>query len=1115
VMRRAAGELYERSLDVAWAEVLPRGRMVVLPTYPFQRERYWVEATPARRSQPDPIEDWFYAPVWRPAPPLASAPRGRWVVVGDGEAEARALEEDGCSCTLLGWDAPADLGSGPLRGVALVCGHGDADWSPVAAASRWLAALLAAGYPARLWITTRGAVSVAESDPVCVPEQALLWGFGRTAAFEHAQGWGGLIDAGADVRTWVEALGAVGEDQALRPSGRFVQRLTRCELPAGSMPRGGGTALVTGGLGGLGLRVARWLARSGVRSLVLVSRRGRETPGADAAVAELEALGARVTLARADVTDEAAMSAVLAGIEDLTAVFHAAGSGDAASSHELGPAMFERMAAKVRGTRVLEALTRGRPLRAFVCFGSIAAVWGAPGQAHYAAANAFQDAWVHQQRARGVPAFAVDWGPWDGGGLAIPQLVQTLERAGVRTLPPDPAIRALERVLGGDRAQVVVANVDWARFLPAVEIHAPRPLLSELRVAGEVRRETAILGVLRGLGPAERLPVLQPVIRSAVAERLGIDRARVLPATNLFDLGVDSLGALEITRRLQSELGLELAPTLLFEHPTVDGLAAALSRDAVLGGAQPTSPVEATMPVAAAPERAFAVDGEALLAPVRSSAWVVVPRPRPQARMRLVCFSYAGGSASVYADWPDELTEGIELCAVQLPGRGGRFGEAPLGSLEELVAAVTPALLPYLDRPFCLFGHCLGAIAMYEVARALREQHGLEPLRLFPSGAAAPRIYALPNVVADKSRFVDLLRFIQFADEQVLASEALVGKMIPVVASDFALAMQYRHRPAPPSAVPITAFAARDDFFAPPAAVERWAEETTGSFRVVACSGEHYFLVPERSAILRVVASEMAYDLASHIQRTTPGDDAHWLRIPAPRPDARLTVVCFPGFGADAATFDRWPELLPESIEVAAIELPGKGARSDELPLAQLEDLVGGAVRALATRSPRPLVFFGHDYGAVLAFEAARARRRRGEALPERLIASAAAGPQLFGIAPIHQFAPDTARAALGLLGFPDDGAVQRQLRSDFGAAWRYVYRPEPPLDLPIDTLLGTEDSFTPRGSISGWSAQTTVGATHRDHAGSHFTPWTDPEPICQAIRAILTAARSALAGLA
>ncbi|CAM5607741.1 Polyketide synthase OS=Streptomyces antimycoticus OX=68175 GN=SANT12839_037230 PE=4 SV=1 [Streptomyces antimycoticus] len=336
-----------------------------------------------------------------------------------------------------------------------------------------------AGVDAPLWCATRGAVAVGQTDTVDSPEQALVWGLGRTAALEYPERWGGLVDlpGSPDERALSRLAGVLagtdGEDQlAVRAAGVFARRLAHAPLagaPAVRTWKPAGTTLVTGGTGALGAHVARWLAGNGAEHLVLTSRRGLEAPGAAELRDELTELGTKVTVAACDVADRKAVETLLAAIpadQPLTAVMHAAGVLDDGVLDALTPERFATvLGPKADAARHLHELTRELELSAFVLFSGIAGTLGDAGQGNYAAANAYLDAMAEQRRAQGLPATSVAWGRWGETGLAADGAIgERLDRGGVPAMAPHAAITALQRALDHADTVVAVADIQWDPF---------------------------------------------------------------------------------------------------------------------------------------------------------------------------------------------------------------------------------------------------------------------------------------------------------------------------------------------------------------------------------------------------------------------------------------------------------------------------------------------------------------------------------------------------------------------------------------------------------------------------------------------------------------------------
>ena len=350
-----------------------------------------------------------------------------------------------------------------------------------------------AGVEAPLWVVTCGAVAAGPGEVPACPGQAQVWGLGRVAGLEHPGRWGGLVElppvlgerAGGRL---CGVLAGCGEDQvAVREGGVLARRLVRA-APGAEHGRGwapAGTVLVTGGTGALGPHLARWLAGRGAPRVVLVSRSGPAGAGAAAVAAEAAAAGSRVDVVACDITDRAAVGSLLGWVAvagpPLRVVVHAAVGVALEPVAGIGPgSLAAGLAAKVAGAVVLDELTAGLELDAFVLFSSIAGVWGSRDHGVYAAGNAFLDALAQDRRGRGLAGTSVAWGIWDAGWAAGDAGLAGLRRQGLRFLDPGRALAVLGQVLAGGEAFVAVADVDWARFAAVYRAARPWRLLDEL-----------------------------------------------------------------------------------------------------------------------------------------------------------------------------------------------------------------------------------------------------------------------------------------------------------------------------------------------------------------------------------------------------------------------------------------------------------------------------------------------------------------------------------------------------------------------------------------------------------------------------------------------------------
>jgi epothilone polyketide synthase D len=353
--------------------------------------------------------------------------------------------------------------------------------------------------------------------------------------------------------------------------------------------RADGSYFVTGGLGGLGLRVARWLAEQGAGHLVLVGRSGAASPAQQAAVAALEESGARVTVAKADVADRAQLEQVLCEVAasgiPLRGVVHAAGLLDDGMLLQQSPARFRAvMAPKVQGALHLDALTRETPLDFFVLYASGAGLFGSPGQGNYAAANTFLDALAHHRRAEGLPALSIDWGLFAEVGLAAAQenRGERLVSRGMRSLTVDEGLSALGRLLDSDRGQVGVVPLNLRQWVGFNQAAASSRRLSRLVAAqragaGRPAGDRDLLERLAAVEPDGRAALLEEVLRIQVSQVLRLPEDKLDVDVPLSSLGMDSLMSLELRNRIEAVLGIAAPATLLWTYPTVAGLCAHLA----------------------------------------------------------------------------------------------------------------------------------------------------------------------------------------------------------------------------------------------------------------------------------------------------------------------------------------------------------------------------------------------------------------------------------------------------------------------------------------------------------------------------------------------------------
>jgi len=244
---------------------------------------------------------------------------------------------------------------------------------------------------------------------------------------------------------------------------------------------------------------------------------------------------------------------------------------------------------------------------------------------------------------------------------------------------------------------------------------------------------------------------------------------------------------------------------------------------------------------------------------VRTSPWFPSLKPGGAARLRLFCFPYAGGAAHIYRDWPAKLPAEIEVCPAQLPGRGSRRNEPCYTNLLRLAEGAATAILPYLDRPFAFFGHSMGALVSFELARELRRRGAPQPVHLLVSGRSGPQVprrtpitYNLPEPL-----FIERLRQLNGTPKEVLEEPEMMQMMIPLLRADFEVSQTYTYEPEPPLDYPITAFGGLEDSHVTAEGLSAWREQTTAAFDARLLPGDHFFLQTAKATVLRMVAEEL------------------------------------------------------------------------------------------------------------------------------------------------------------------------------------------------------------------------------------------------------------------
>ena len=590
-------------------------RVIDFPLYPWQRRRHWAEAAELTRgsahssARPGPDEEargWMHRVAWHEATQDAAGRPGDqpWLVLGDTVGLAEALEEKGVSVrrgSLAELETPlATIGPhAKALNILLAAPEGaEAPFLPVRVAKA-----MRQGASARVWFVTRGARNPVGSTRLDV-EHAALCGAARAFGDERPDIWGGLLDLpGGDEASPETALAAEwllnpgNEDQiALRGGRAFVPRLVPAQDAAGARLtwRPDGAYLITGGLGDVGLAIAKAMVEDGARRLILAGRTelplrqtwrlidpqskiGRRVQ----AICELESMGAAVHCWAMDGSDENAVAGLLAdyaaeGWPPIHGVIHLAAILDRQLMIETTTASFEAtLSAKLRSAQILDRLLPD--LDCFILFSSVTTLLPQSGMSSYIAANTGLEALAADRRARGLPASCITWGTWRGAGLMAGEsalaALDELRLQGIGSFTAERGAALFSWAAGHADPFLAVLPVDWVAF---TKTHAGRaePLLQELK--GAAGKGGLAIRLAECAGP-ERLGIMVQVISETVARTLQLPAAEVDPGREFGAMGLTSLLAMEMRNRLERTLGRPLSATLAWNYPTVAALSAYLA----------------------------------------------------------------------------------------------------------------------------------------------------------------------------------------------------------------------------------------------------------------------------------------------------------------------------------------------------------------------------------------------------------------------------------------------------------------------------------------------------------------------------------------------------------
>ncbi len=480
------------------------------------------------------------------------------------------------------------------------------------------------------------------------------------------------------------------------------------------------TYLITGGFGGFGLTLARWIIENGGRHLLLMGRSGARSEEDEKILADLQSSGAQVVAAKADVASEQQVRDLLNAIEErmppLKGIFHAAMVLDDGVLLQLDQKRFRRvMAPKMDGTWNLHVLTLHKQLDYFVLFSSASSLFGTPGQGSYVAANAFVDSFAHYRRSLGLPAISINWGHLTHVGYVAErrELSELLTSRGQMGFSPKQAMEALGRMLQRKPVQTGVMRIDWQKWTNfASKVHVPQRLISlvtEQKESQGMEEGNRVREILLAANPEARSEIVQTYLREQVARVLGISAAKLDMDRPLNELGLDSLMAVQLKNRIESDLSLSLPTRELTENPTINRLSTAVldQMGARRPGSEQEAPYTATTP---ATGRRGGIPSDSLV-PLRANG----------SRPPLFCIHPAGGDVKIYKDLVDTLPADQPVYGIQSGLMvGAAAGRPSIESMAVSYANVICQRQP--EGPYYLLGFSVGGFFATAIASLLEKR---------------------------------------------------------------------------------------------------------------------------------------------------------------------------------------------------------------------------------------------------------------------------------------------------------------------------------------------------------------------------------------------------------
>jgi acyl transferase domain-containing protein/acyl-CoA synthetase (AMP-forming)/AMP-acid ligase II/pimeloyl-ACP methyl ester carboxylesterase len=593
--------LYHWGINIDW-QAFDRGRerhKLILPTYPFQRQSYWLEPGKQSKSIQFKIPAItnsldLYREVWQLqadlTPDFVNNNSERWLIFADDGGWGEALANKAQNSHLIYRQSDRDfknliVSETNIQGIIYLWGlDSNIDLEQnCRTILKIIKSLLETGITTPIWLVTRGSQQLDNILGTETITASSLAGMASAIAVEHPEYWGGIIDLAPDshIADADYLLTAINNSQnedrlAIRGNNLYVARLEKITgLPANKSLKiaTNNSYLITGGWGALGLQVARWLIEKGAKKLILV---GKNQPNSNARQ-EIDRLreNANIELKSIDISQLELVRELIKNYPNLKGIIHAAGVlDDGVLQNQTWEKFQTVISPKIDGAWNLHQVTQEINLDFFVMFSSVASLIGSPGQANYSVANAGLDAIARYRRSQHLPALSINWGPWANTGMAAEK---QFKLSGMELINPQQGLDNLEKLINSDLDRIGVFSVDWQRlsqqFTYINNANYFDLLIDKSSLTTQASNSSDIFTQLLATTATDRDIYLTDYLQTAIAQILQVDKQQLSVNDSLLDLGMDSLMVMEAIDRLKKDLQLMLYPREFYERPKITSLA--------------------------------------------------------------------------------------------------------------------------------------------------------------------------------------------------------------------------------------------------------------------------------------------------------------------------------------------------------------------------------------------------------------------------------------------------------------------------------------------------------------------------------------------------------------